>query len=150
MSAADVAEIRSRVLAEHVLLRRHVAEISRHCRSTASERQRTHLVSALDELKELLHRHLAYEERALVPILLEADAWGPVRVERLEQEHAQQRLVLVALSEDASERPVEELVEELLWFVTALERDMDDEDRTLLEDEQALGGSPISMEQLDG
>jgi hypothetical protein len=57
------------------------------------------LAASARELHRRLHAHLAFEERALAPILGKMDLWGPERVSDLLQEHARQRAEMAALLE---------------------------------------------------
>jgi hypothetical protein len=52
-----------------------------------------------EKLGLALERHTLWEERHLVPVLRDADAWGVQRVQRLRQEHAEQRRILSLLLE---------------------------------------------------
>lgn len=55
------------------------------------------LQTAVVALNDQLLVHLRDEERLLEPILLNLDAWGPVRAGLLRAEHAHQRAVLALL-----------------------------------------------------
>jgi len=50
--------------------------------------ERGGLLNRLADLRAAVERAVELEERELVPVVLEADAWGPVRVERLHDLHA--------------------------------------------------------------
>jgi hypothetical protein len=90
-------------------------------------------------------RHNDYEERSLAALLFDGSADGRGRVEQMTREHAIQHAALVALTEDAQEgvRSASELVDELVWFVQGLHRDMEDEELALLRDD-ALGIAAIA------
>jgi hypothetical protein len=51
------------------------------------------------ELERSFDAHLAFEERAVMPILASADLWGPERVRELLEEHGRQRAELRTLVE---------------------------------------------------
>jgi hypothetical protein len=57
------------------------------------------LAASTTELHRRLHAHLAFEERALAPILGVMDLWGPERVSELLREHARQRAEISAILE---------------------------------------------------
>jgi hypothetical protein len=57
------------------------------------------LIASTTELHRRLHAHLAFEERALAPILSVMDLWGPERVSELLREHARQRAEVSAILE---------------------------------------------------
>ncbi|MBN9166244.1 MAG: hemerythrin domain-containing protein [Myxococcales bacterium] len=144
-------EIRKRISSDHAVLRslcRALIAVAR-----AAERDEKHRPVIRDVLGQLcteVERHFQYEEEVIVPLMREVDAWGPVRVERLFQEHAEQRSVLVALVEDAEDgvRNVEDLADEVVWFFQRFEQDMADEEERLLNAE-ALGAEP-RVDQIDG
>lgn len=103
------------------------------------------------ELCEALERYLDYEDAVVVPLLADADAWGPIRVARLDDEHRAQRSMIAALREDigSGARSVPELVEEIRWFASALERDLAEEARLVL-DADVLHDEPVVTDQTDG
>jgi hypothetical protein len=96
-------------------------------------------------LRAEILRHNDYEERYLAALLFDASAEGRRRVEQMTREHAAQHAALVALTDDAREgvRSASELVDELVWFVQGLHRDMGDEELALLRDD-ALGIAAVA------
>jgi hypothetical protein len=148
----NAAETRTRIAFDHDRLRAIMRRVSASAAEALREEQRRPwLRGALAELRCELERHLEYEETFLVPILAQADAWGPVRAEHLLKDHVGQRTLVVALTEDASDgvRTIDALVEEIEWFVQTLERDMRDEEANFLSDE-ALGEELFVVDQIDG
>jgi Hemerythrin HHE cation binding domain len=137
MSSTSVTtdEARLRILADHAQLRTLTGAVVA-CAQEArrDEKQRPQVREALIRLRTELELHLTYEEKTLVPLLEQADAWGPGRAAHMAKDHDGQRAVLLALTEDAGEgvRSVEALADELDWFVQSFERDMVEEERTLL------------------
>jgi hypothetical protein len=96
--------------------------------------------------------HVEYEEAELVPLLRAASAWGPVVATNVGDEHRVQRTTVTALLEDASlgsGKPLEELVEDILWFILGLQRDMEQEEAKLLT-RNALGEEYVVADQSDG
>ncbi|MBX3197871.1 MAG: hemerythrin domain-containing protein [Labilithrix sp.] len=144
-------EVRQRISTDHALLRglcRALIAVAR-----AAERDERHRPAIRDVLGHLcaeVDRHFEYEEEVIVPLLREVDAWGPVRVERLYRDHAEQRSVLVALVEDAEDgmRNVEDLADEIVWFFQRFEQDMAAEEERLLSAED-IGAEPM-VDQIDG
>jgi len=131
-------EIRKRISSDHAVLRslcRALIAVAR-----AAERDEKHRPVIRDVLGQLcteVERHFQYEEEVIVPLMREVDAWGPVRVERLFQEHAEDGV-----------RNVEDLADEVVWFFQRFEQDMADEEERLLNAE-ALGAEP-RVDQIDG
>lgn len=152
-SPIEVAEhVRQRVLAEHALLRGLLEALAVATRLAASdEKQRPNVRGLLAHVRSEVERHLAYEDEALVPILRDADAWGAVRVELMTKEHEQQRILVCALVEDAEDgvRRIDELCEEISWFVQSFLEDMAREEQRILTPD-ALGEEIVPIEQIDG
>src|SRR5215472_6259021 len=90
------SEVRSLVLAEHVELRKRLAEIdaiTSHILAGLESGERN-LREKVGQLCVLLERHLALEETTLLPAIHDVDAWGPVRADHLRQEHQAQRAIV--------------------------------------------------------
>jgi iron-sulfur cluster repair protein YtfE (RIC family) len=159
MSSAfiDTSEVRERILAEHRLLRTMISNVATTAEETLRHReQQPHLCAALATLRSAIERHLDYEERVLAPVLLRADAWGPVRAAHMTTEHAGQRalllaLTLLAVTEDAGGgvRSATGLVDEIQGFVQSFERNMREQEAMLLSAE-ALGEEVVVVDQIDG
>lgn len=152
ISPFEAAEqTRKRITADHAVLRSIcrvlVAAVEA---ATLDERRRPFVVDMLTQLCVEVRLHLEYEEDVLVPILRGADAWGPVRVEELAREHADQRAVITALLEEAEGiQEMRELTGEIAEFTRRLERDIEEEERDLLTAE-ALGDRIVVIDQIDG
>jgi hypothetical protein len=143
---------RVRILSDHDHLRWLMTRVTAGAsEALRDEKRRPWFRAILAELRTELEQHLDYEEKELVPLLASADAWGPLRVEHLLKDHAGQRALLVALTEDAADgaRSMECLAEEIEWFVRSFERDMLDEEATFLNAE-ALGEDLFVVDQIDG
>jgi hypothetical protein len=110
-------------------------------------RQGEPLAEVVSELRAKLLSHLAFEERALQPLLGETAAADAGRVLRLREKHARQRAELDTLAEGAAWEP-----DHLAWaarkLVTDLLRDMDDEERSRLGSEASCDGRD-EVEALD-
>jgi iron-sulfur cluster repair protein YtfE (RIC family) len=152
-SPIEVAEhVRQRVLAYHALLRGLLEALAVATQLAASdEKQRPNVRGLLAHVRSEVERHLAYEDEVLVPILRDADAWGAVRVELMTKEHEQQRLLVCALAEDAEDgvRRIDDLCEEISWFVQSFLEDMAREEQRILTPD-ALGEEIVPAEQIDG
>jgi len=131
LSRGDRREI---LVAEHHVLRRQLEELRENAgRLLAGKDNATiELIRTLSTLQSLLRDHLDHEEALLEPVLEKIDPWGPVRLERLHQEHAHQRAWLStlhnALSTAAS---VEDLALQSFTLCDALFIDMVHEERDL-------------------
>jgi hypothetical protein len=148
-SSMTSGSARERILSDHDHLRRLMKLVAASAfEALGDEKRRAGIRDALAELRAEFERHLEYEEMTLGPLLASADPWGHVRAEQFLKEHAGQRALLVALTEDASDgvRTIEALVEEIAWFVRSLERDMVDEEATFLNAE-TLGEEFFATDQ---
>ena len=84
-----------------------------------------------EKLGRAVETHTLWEERHLVPMLRDADAWGAERVERLRQEHAEQRRILGLLLERLRDerRSPRCIARDLRELCGRLEREMRREER---------------------
>jgi len=131
------SEVRRRVLADHESLRARLDEIEDLVGVVSGgnvERELSLRMRAV-ELLDALETHMQWEERFLVPVLAECDAWGPERVERFHGEHREQREVLrhlLGLLGDNG-RPPSLMARSVQDFAVLLRADMDDEEGAFLD-----------------
>src|ERR1700682_2115643 len=90
------------------------------------------LQRAVTALERELLAHLADEERLLVPILANIDAWGPIRLGLLHAEHAHQRAVLAVLTRQPTSPATTLLAGRTLSLCDDLPPDMEFEERAVL------------------
>ena len=86
--AIDVQELGALMLEQHAGLRLRVgrcAELS--ARLLLGEPVGAELAGELGRLREQFRDHVEAEERLLEPVLASSDAWGPLRVDRMLEEH---------------------------------------------------------------
>jgi len=95
---------------------------------TKEQPEKVDLTDAIWKLFLLLDDHLGMEERDLLPYLLEAR--GLAVVEHLEQEHHEQRTVLLAMVNecDTGTASNANIIDDARWLIESLRRDMDRED----------------------
>lgn len=145
------SEIRARVLAEHDWLRTKLTMLETcalvvrdgHTSGAKALRER------MEDFCRSLLLHLAMEDDVLVPVLSQLDAWGEVRVERMESDHKIQREEIAQLlREGAASEPVA-LAEAILTFARALRADMAHEEMESL-NADLLRDDTVSLSQLDG
>jgi hypothetical protein len=92
--------VRATILAQHVVLRERLNGALRVTTSALEgEPEGVSLSAIVRDLRDRFRAHLAFEERWLVPLLRDADGWGPERVSALLEEHARQRAELDTLIE---------------------------------------------------
>jgi iron-sulfur cluster repair protein YtfE (RIC family) len=133
----SASQVRSLMLDEHVILRDLLEEIDQ----TVGELTRR-VPGALGRLRASLRtfhdaflRHLQHEETVLRPILVDVDAWGPARVDSMDEEHRSQRAALAQLSCLALDADVECTVQHVETFVHRIRADMDWEEHHALSEE---------------
>jgi iron-sulfur cluster repair protein YtfE (RIC family) len=90
------------------------------------------LQMAVTALERELLAHLADEERLLVPIMANIDAWGPTRLGLLRAEHAHQRAVLAVLTGQPAWPAATLVAGRTLSLCDDLITDMEFEERELL------------------
>jgi hypothetical protein len=127
-------DIRDRISREHVQIRILACTVDADCRRVLDGGSARLRDSAL-ALTRALWDHLTVEDRLLVPELRKLDAWGPVRAERIAEEHARQREELANLAQLARSGPSEELAARTRCLIAVLREDMDAEERDLLSPE---------------
>jgi len=87
--------------------------------------------------------HIVQEEAVLRPVLHKIDAWGDVRVDRMDAEHQEQRKMLEELRVMVTSRRAAECGPRLRTFVDEVRADMAAEERDALP-EDLLKDDPIS------
>lgn len=146
------AQVRLRVLDDHRRIRAMLLQLDATRRELLASPPHAieSLRKAVRRLVAVFHHHLALEERILAPVIEHIDAWGPVRVERMKQEHHEQRAMLRAIAADmSSDRTPAELADEVRWLVEVLLADMAREEAELLA-EDLLGDDPINTDEFGG
>jgi hemerythrin-like domain-containing protein len=133
----SASQVRTLILDEHTILRDILEEIDQ----ALGEMTRRvpgavgRLRASLRTLHHAFLRHLHHEETVLRPLLVDVDAWGPARVESMDEEHRAQRTALAQLSLLSLENDVDHTVEIVEAFVRWLRTDMDGEERHALSEE---------------
>ena len=91
------------------------------------------VASAIGDIRTTMEVHLAFEEKALLPILRDDPPLGPERADRLLDEHTRQRATLATLHREACAFPRFPILAAKLAFLTEwLLLDMNEEERSLL------------------
>jgi len=133
----SASQVRSLILDEHTIIRdvlneieETLGEITRRVPGTLGR-----LRSSLRTLQDAFLRHLNHEETVLRPLLADVDAWGPARVETMDEEHRAQRAELAQLSRLSLGEDVDRTVQVLEELIRRLRADMDGEERHALSEE---------------
>lgn len=131
------SEVRERVLHDHVALRELIERMESLARQVVEGRAHStaDLCGVAERLLSTLLRHMDWEDRQLVPVLAESDAWGPERARQLSAEHLGQREQLGAALAGLGDRtrPATELARSLLELAHTLLRDMEEEESAFLD-----------------
>jgi hypothetical protein len=148
-------QIRNTLQAQHVLLRKLVAELRSAASMAVADVPREDgllrklMEDAVERLRGALEVHLFDEERLLGPVLLRADAWGPQRLELMEAEHSHQRATLTLLRpEHIRSLELRPLARRAWELSAAILVDMEMEERDVL-DPNVLRDDVICLDQSD-
>lgn len=132
------SQVRGRIIRQHAALRVKLDELEAATAELQDGREgglgaAERAVALANELCQALDEHLAVEDALLVPTLRQADAWGPVRADRLSQHHDEQREQLRSLAEqtEAGMSP-QALASALAALIEDLRADMAYEEREVL------------------
>lgn len=147
------SEVRRRILDDHEFLRVMLVGLEATAQRVL-EGEGSLLGPLRLEGEALLSRlaeHMHWEDVSLRPALLEADAWGEARAEKLDQDHEEQRemLAFVLGSIRDQSRPRDVIARTLLDLVRLLREDMDDEEQVLL-DERVLRDDVVAIDAESG
>ncbi len=132
-SGSTLEDVRTRVLVEHARLRAVITDVDRLAAAVAAGE--SHRLEDLREraarLYRMLELHIDHEDEVVAPILARIDAWGPIRFEQMQHDHAGQRILLKqALLELGMEgRPLGQAIQSLCWEIL---HDMRREEHDLL------------------
>jgi hypothetical protein len=130
-------DIETRIAADHRRIHVLLDELDRTAefasRADAPQDADRELAGPLWELFLAVDDHLAFEERDLVPLLIDAGGWGKVQVEHLHAEHRSQRTALMALVNECDQRikPGPEVADDAAWLVWSLRKDIAHEEADL-------------------
>lgn len=115
-------------MCEHERVCELVADLVREVMWTGREVGRHGVRERLALLRHAVERVVDTEERELIPLLREADAWGSVRVERVRDRHARVLCAVRAFEEQVDiERGGGDLVSCIEQLVAALSSDLEEE-----------------------
>jgi hemerythrin-like domain-containing protein len=134
-STPSLDNTRGRVFAEHERLRRLMLSLVRAATTAIhDEKAMAEVRDVLTELVLILSAHLDYEDDVIVPLVSSTGDQGRMRAMALVDDHRAQRAIVRALLDDARAgvRPPADLIDELGWFVRALERDIGWEEEMIL------------------
>jgi hypothetical protein len=131
------AHARIEILAQHEVLR-GLLRSATALAELALNRDRPGAAEALprtlDETRDTLEQHLAFEEDLLWPLLCDDLPLGPLRARHLAEQHARQRdelTELAALARPGAAAPAD-LVDRLRRFCADFLADMNEEERALM------------------
>ncbi len=145
-------ELRMRILSEHVQLREALETTLEKVQRAGARRSGVLPPAPRREVQflvEVLLTHIELEDRELVPVLQEIDAWGEERARRVKVEHEAHRAALRKLSQLAQSATGPELLEAAEGLFKSLLIDMAEEDRTVLHPD-LLRDDVVSIGQTDG
>jgi len=133
----SASQVRNLILDEHIILRDILEEIE----ATLGEMTRRvpgalgRLRASLRTFSDAFLRHLQHEETVLRPLLADVDAWGPARVESMDEEHRSQRTALAQLSQLALDADVDCTIQQMEAFIRRIRAEMAGEEQHALSEE---------------
>jgi iron-sulfur cluster repair protein YtfE (RIC family) len=130
----NASQIRKLILDEHAVLRDELEDISALLRDVAAERAQVaeRLQRRMKKFYEAFLKHIAHEDSLLRPVLANIDAWGAVRVDKLDEEHREQRSVIGALTSLEAASNLENYLARTQGFVDSVMADMAAEEHECL------------------
>ena len=133
----SASQVRSLILDEHTVLRDILEEIEEALGELTRRVPGSlgRLRASLRTFQDAFQRHLRHEETVLRPVLANVDAWGPARVESMDEEHRAQRAALAELTRVRLEEDFDRTIQSIEAFVQRLRADMDGEERHALSEE---------------
>jgi hemerythrin-like domain-containing protein len=133
----SASQVRNLILDEHTVLRdildeieEALGELTRRVPGSLGR-----LRASLRTFHDAFGRHLRHEETLLRPLLADVDAWGPARVESMDEEHREQRAALAELTRVRLDDDFDRTIQSIEAFVQRLRADMDGEERHALSEE---------------
>jgi len=131
------SQVRKLILDEHALLRDEMQDIDLLLKDIAAKRSEAaeRLQLRMQRFYEAFLKHIAHEDSVLRPVLADIDAWGAVRVEKMDDEHREQRTAIAALTALNPMADFDDYLMRVRAFVAALAADMAVEERECLSPE---------------
>jgi iron-sulfur cluster repair protein YtfE (RIC family) len=125
----EPSEARTQLLEEHTALRERMNRTaSLAARLLLDAPVEADFTRELAGLRDAFAKHNTLEESYLVPFLRDADAWGPIRVERMVEAHRQEHVALRKILEGEPR----EVAQRMSDIIEDLEAHMQHEERTFL------------------
>jgi iron-sulfur cluster repair protein YtfE (RIC family) len=130
----DATQVRTIILDEHSMLRDELEDVRALLDEVAAHRSGAALRfhHRMKSFYDAFLKHIAHEDSLLRPVLREIDVWGPARVEKMDDEHRQQRATIAALTSLDPSIDLEGYLGRIRAFVTEVEKDMSAEERECL------------------
>ena len=131
----DAGDAREAILGQHRRIRGLLARAQAVAEAALDGQppSRDAVASSIGDIRTTMEVHLAFEEKTLLPLLRDDLPLGPVRADRLLDEHRRQRASLATLHDEARAYPeFPELAAKLAFLVEWLLADMVEEEKSLL------------------
>jgi iron-sulfur cluster repair protein YtfE (RIC family) len=130
----NASQIRQLILDEHAVLRDEMEEIATLLKDVHAKRTEAaaRLQHRMNKFYGVFLNHISHENSLLRPVLANIDAWGAVRVEKMDDEHREQRSTIEALTALDPTRDFESYLSRVQAFVTDIAVDMEEEEHECL------------------
>lgn len=131
------SEIRELLLKDHESLRAELSKLESDLKrvSAGGVDGKRKVREQLDHVLDSLRKHSERSLRLLKPVIVDLDAWGPLRAEQIDREHEELDVLVVRFSAiDISSEP-KKWVEEVKGMICHLREELDDAERGRLSPE---------------
>ena len=130
----NASQVRKLILDEHAVLRDELEDIATLLQDVAAKRAEAaeRLQHRMKKFYDAFLKHIAHEDSLLRPVLANIDAWGAVRVEKMDDEHREQRSTIAALTSLELASDLEGYLARIRAFVVAVAADMEAEEQECL------------------
>lgn len=133
----EPSEVRRTILHDHHALREQLHDLALKVEDLRAGGDPAPVRDQLLTLLEDLVAHMAREDEILAPALLQTDAWGPWRVEKMKAHHEADRARVASLQRSLREDKLDAkaLVRAAVRLTADLQAEMAEEDKLLLHPE---------------
>lgn len=132
--------VRQIILNEHNQLREKLSAIE----TSINTKGFPNLATLVQEMISFLLKHMENEEKILLPSLKDIDAWGAVRVDRLNKDHKEQRQEIQNLLDLLKREKIAQSIPAVQKFVSQLLLDIVQEEQDFLSSD-LLKDDPITV-----
>lgn len=113
------------------------------------KKDHSRLNGCLVNFNEMFLKHIAQEEKILLPALKDLDSWGDVRVSNMRKEHVDQRKRIADLADGISKKADDSTLKQLKDFIAEFRTEMATEEKECLHPD-VMKDDPITVAGISG